>query len=741
MFIKGIKKALSSVLAAAMVLLSFTGTVTVNANLVLGEDDMNFVLSGDESYYIADSFRNISDTNTEIDSVTFPPYHSNLPVKVSKDLTAQQAGIKVIKYPNVLNNSNYPAFDVYEISPYVAPRRTVVNNNLLTVSCRYTGKVKLNLDCAFVIENIYLHCSELELGTFNTFKRNNTYCTYHVINETVKDVLIAGGVAESHILINDFTGEPIDKTALEKAIIHAEEIDKTAYTTSSAAVLDKAIKDAEKIIEKKDATQEQIDAALLALKTASTVDETGLAESGLKKKASKDKITEFEAAKNGAVRNSDGYTKDSYSVYKEALDKFDSLYECGYDDITDEQIDQAISELKAAENLLEKEKVILKTEEYESAKKAVEDILNVEVSPYTKKSLDNLRSLLVRQKSLVEDESGNIKDSILQSDVDAAAVALKMAVDSSSEGYCLVLKGNITDLAELTERVKQLVESYYTSDSWKALSDKLALANDLIANADNASTSDVKAAEQALSDAIKALKYKPADYTAVDAAIKKVPDDLSKYTDESVKALNDTLNAVDRTKNITEQEIVDEYAKSITDAVSALKEKPAPTDPSIDPGPTPPVSDIQTKPTPTAPAPTDSNTTNSTSNIVDKITSAKSAKQIQKGGSKSVKAAKIAKVTKLKVKSKAIRKITVSWKKVKKAKGYEVQLSKKKNFKKIILKDLTSKKNLVISSKKIKSGKTYYVRVRAFSIYIDSKSETKVAYSNWNKKLKKVIVK
>ena len=102
-----------------------------------------------------------------------------------------------------------------------------------------------------------------------------------------------------------------------------------------------------------------------------------------------------------------------------------------------------------------------------------------------------------------------------------------------------------------------------------------------------------------------------------------------------------------------------------------------------------------------------------------------------------------AKLTKLKVVSKAKKKITVKWNNVKGAKGYEVQVSTNKKFKKskIILKKKNVKKlKVILKSKKIKSGKTYYVRVRAFATYKDN-GVTKRINSSWNKKLRTVKVK
>ena len=101
---------------------------------------------------------------------------------------------------------------------------------------------------------------------------------------------------------------------------------------------------------------------------------------------------------------------------------------------------------------------------------------------------------------------------------------------------------------------------------------------------------------------------------------------------------------------------------------------------------------------------------------------------------------KQAKLNSLKVKSKA-KKINVTWKKVKKATGYQIQVSAKKNFKKVIFKKDIKKTKLTINNKKIKKGKTYFVRVRAYATYKDASNKIVKVYSKWNKQTRKVKVK
>ena len=102
---------------------------------------------------------------------------------------------------------------------------------------------------------------------------------------------------------------------------------------------------------------------------------------------------------------------------------------------------------------------------------------------------------------------------------------------------------------------------------------------------------------------------------------------------------------------------------------------------------------------------------------------------------------KNAKIKNLSVKSKAKKKISVSWKKVNKVNGYQVQVANKKNFKgkSIVLKKFTTKTKLTVKSPKIKSKKSYFVRVRAYATY-KTKNKTAKVYGKFSAK-KKVKVK
>lgn len=88
--------------------------------------------------------------------------------------------------------------------------------------------------------------------------------------------------------------------------------------------------------------------------------------------------------------------------------------------------------------------------------------------------------------------------------------------------------------------------------------------------------SEVDAMAQAIRDALEHLTRKGANYADVDAAITKA-NALNKDDYTNFAAVQAAIDAVDRTKDITQQSEVDAMAAAIQSALAALEKKPAPT--------------------------------------------------------------------------------------------------------------------------------------------------------------------
>ena len=292
---------------------------------------------------------------------------------------------------------------------------------------------------------------------------------------------------------------------------------------------------------------------------------------------------------------------------------------------------------------------------------------------------------------------------------------------SCSKLTTVIIRGNIENIGSSAYRLCPLLtDMYFYNTGLNTITPKDTDNNKISIDCSNDPTFHVvkgSTTEQTLKDAgylnDDNTKYIP-NINELQSAIDEAEKiDTTKYTNatlvsnlktalENAKSVRDNLEAT--------QENVDAAVKALNDAISALTKPDTPVTPTI----------------PTGNAPI--------------VTTTRSPEVVKKDKDAAKELMKQAKITKLKVKSKSKKKITVTWKKVSKAKGYQVQVSKKQNFKKKIINKFTTKKKLTIN-KKIKSGKTYFVRVRAYATYKDAFGKPQKVYSKWNKKLRKVKVK
>lgn len=76
------------------------------------------------------------------------------------------------------------------------------------------------------------------------------------------------------------------------------------------------------------------------------------------------------------------------------------------------------------------------------------------------------------------------------------------------------------------------------------------------------------------------VQYESADYSKVQQALDRMPPDLSIYTDDTVMALQNAVNAVIWGKDKSEQDVVDGYAAAIEAAIEGLELKVFKSDPA-----------------------------------------------------------------------------------------------------------------------------------------------------------------
>lgn len=241
------------------------------------------------------------------------------------------------------------------------------------------------------------------------------------------------------------------------------------------------------------------------------------------------------------------YTEESVNalnVAKEAIVR-------DLDDSRQAEVDQFADNLEAAIRGL-----TLKPADYSAVDAALAKVSN-DLSIYTDESIQPL------QTAINSVESG--RTILDQKEVDGWAAAIEDALAG--------LQVRKADYSKVDEAIKKIPSdlSLYTDASVKALEEA---KNSVVNERPITEQESVDGYAKKIEEAIAGLTYKDADYSKVDAAVKKIPNDLKKYTDESVKAVNDAKAAIVRGKNITEQKAVDGYAAALEKAIAGLKQKP-----------------------------------------------------------------------------------------------------------------------------------------------------------------------
>lgn len=563
-----------------------------------------------------------------------------------------------------------------------------------------------------------------------------------------------------------------DKTKLGNMIGVYEkfigEIDKTTYTNVEA--FETALAHAKTVYNSDTATQEEVDKELEDLMTA-----RGNMKPIVDKTALKEAIDKAEAYKEGKLESD----YDNYKNFTDVIVTAKMYYES--DRYTQEQLDgvkdrliaaqEKVTKADASEEKAQLDKLIEQADELESdifteeswtpvetaltEAKAINDGLKSEYNAVIEKLNTALKGLVGIELPTVpagkpfakvykKGRTATVINATADKDM-AKATKIRVTFDCAEDvSYNPNASIEIKVMVGGIESYKKFIgkdSSYKNGETW---TEELTLT-EAINEGDNVELSAFTYAWDNVKDyvygitkveflniggsVVKSYNDQIVAVAELKTAIEKAEAiDSKKYTAESYAKLK---SALETAKALTDESTADELNSAINAINTAIKnlKEPVPTEPN-------PTKPNPTKQEPSKPTqkPTAKPTTASTK-------STRSSQAVAKDKKAAQKLMKQAKITKLTAKSKSKKKITVTWKKVKKAVGYQVQVSTKKNFKKVISDKLTAKTKLNIKNKKLKSGKKYYVRVRAYATYKDKNNVTKKVYSKWIKKIRKVKVK
>lgn len=255
------------------------------------------------------------------------------------------------------------------------------------------------------------------------------------------------------------------------------------------------------------------------------------------------------------------YTEATWSAFTTALADAKAV-PAGLKKSQQSTIDNAASALAAARKGL-----IEAAASYTDLDALIGECNALNSSDYTSVSWQNLTIALTAANAVARDLKAKN-----QATIDTAYNNLKEAKDA------LVTLGKADYSALIAEINKgtDYAQDYYTADTWAAYQTVLAEAQAMVdaGNLKEDEQSKISAEVDKLIEAKAGLKFVDADYTAVDAALAKIPADAdlaAYYTTETATAVIAARNAVVRGYNKTKQGDVDKMAADIETAVAGLK--------------------------------------------------------------------------------------------------------------------------------------------------------------------------
>lgn len=261
------------------------------------------------------------------------------------------------------------------------------------------------------------------------------------------------------------------------------------------------------------------------------------------------------------------YTEATWSAFTTALAEAKAV-PTGLKKSSQGTIDAAASKLNAARTGLEEAAA-----NYTNIDALIKECDALTAGDYTSVSWQNLTIALNAAKAVARDIKARN-----QATIDTAYNNLKAAKDA----LVPLGKANYQPLIDEINKGTAYTEDYYTTESWAAYQTVLAAAQAMV-DAGNLKEDEQAQISKMVEDLIAAkaaLKFVDADYTAVDAALAKIPADAdlaAYYTTDSATAVIAARNAVVRGYNKTKQPDVDKMAADIETAVANLKLIPADT--------------------------------------------------------------------------------------------------------------------------------------------------------------------
>ena len=356
----------------------------------------------------------------------------------------------------------------------------------------------------------------------------------------------------------------VDKTELQTAVADANKFaasdeNKEKYTEDSWKTLEEAITVAQAVLNKPEATQEEVNDALKALTDAKenlktkepSVEKPGKAEL-------EETVNDANAFVKG-LENPEMYTEESLNALKEAIAMAEEVL--ASETATQDEINAAMRRVKEAKENLAQKKPAVATEALENAIANARELAK-DTATYTEESLAALNAAVDAAQKVLED--ANATQETVDKQTEAVEAAIKALVKIKVSAETDKLKEAVKEAEELVKDTEK-----YSEESRNALTDAIALAQEVLEDT-NATQETVDKALEAVNAAKEALVEVGNLRNVVDEAA-KLTGETNKYTEDSVKALQ---AAIDEAKKVlgNPKATKDEVATALN-AVNKAKEE------------------------------------------------------------------------------------------------------------------------------------------------------------------------
>ena len=398
-----------------------------------------------------------------------------------------------------------------------------------------------------------------ELGTTNTWKNGNPWNeeTYDFSCESAGEatITVASNSGPDPVLSYIRIQNLLDTQGLKDALAQAAALDRSQYEDTELESLDAAVESAQPLLYQAASAQADLDSAAEAI-AAELAALEGSEEPETADKTSLNLVIAMAEKLEAQQAETRCYTEETWTAVQNALEAARALAENA--DAAQEDVDNAFLELITAVNLLEN---AVQRVGLEAAIEGAKAILADEEAllDYTPESVENLRNALAEAEKVYAEEGAD------QETVNTASRNLMDAVTS------LVVIDKDTRLDILIQKAEEVLANadQYTSSSVENLQKALEAAR-LTAEDKDASEDAVNAAYLDLAEAMSSLVRK-ADKSELAAALDKANEilaDPSDYVEESVAGLQ---AAADAAQAVYDREDAD--AAAVGEAVKSLVEE------------------------------------------------------------------------------------------------------------------------------------------------------------------------